>query len=430
MNSPIPKPALELLQRNRVHENSNDLGYITPSRQQYFHLWLWDACFHSMLLTRVNPKWAMSEMRCLLEGQWEDGRIPHIQFRLKSSYRPSPEDWQTGRSSSGITQPPVVATALRAIFETTGDLEFLKETYSATVKFHRWLRATRDSKQNGLVTIVHPWESGTDNSPCFDSARNRLHEMSKFQDAKAPPRSDLKIVAEDQRPKNRDYLIYWGLIQAFQELEWDGERMGQFSPFKFVDLTFNSLWTKANEDLAFLAESLSLSEDASLFSSWCEQTREAMRNELWSDTDSFFYGYDQIEEKQIQVRTHSAFLTLFAGIPTEDMALKLVKALTDEKGFWGGAGIPSTAFDAKEFDPVCYWRGPVWINFHYLIAQGLRRYGFLELSRKIARFSEDLVSQSGYREYYHPYTKEGLGAPDFSWSTLAHIIDSKSSNGV
>ena len=28
---------------------------------------------------------------------------------------------------------------------------------------------------------------------------------------------------------------------------------------------------------------------------------------------------------------------------------------------------------------------------------------------------------SGFREYYHPYTGEGLGARDFGWTTL--ILD-------
>ena len=28
------------------------------------------------------------------------------------------------------------------------------------------------------------------------------------------------------------------------------------------------------------------------------------------------------------------------------------------------------------------------------------------------------IEKSGFREYYHPYTAEGLGARNFGWTTL------------
>ncbi|MDX5437212.1 MAG: hypothetical protein LPK03_08455, partial [Pontibacter sp.] len=34
---------------------------------------------------------------------------------------------------------------------------------------------------------------------------------------------------------------------------------------------------------------------------------------------------------------------------------------------------------------------------------------------------KQLVSQSGLREYYHPFTGEGNGAKDFTWSGL--VVD-------
>ncbi len=34
----------------------------------------------------------------------------------------------------------------------------------------------------------------------------------------------------------------------------------------------------------------------------------------------------------------------------------------------------------------------------------------------------DLVATAGFREYFHPWTGEGLGAADFSWSA-ALVLD-------
>ena len=41
---------------------------------------------------------------------------------------------------------------------------------STLSSWHRYLLTYRDPEASGLVTIYHPWESGTDNSPRWDAA--------------------------------------------------------------------------------------------------------------------------------------------------------------------------------------------------------------------------------------------------------------------
>ena len=71
-----------------------------------------------------------------------------------------------------------------------------------------------------------------------------------------------------------------------------------------------------------------------------------------------------------------------------------------------------------------YWRGPTWINAAWLLWLGLVRYGYraeaAELAARIAR----AVHGAGLREYYDPYTGEGMGATHFSWSSLVmELVD-------
>src|SRR3712207_7897840 len=47
---------------------------------------------------------------------------------------------------------------------------FLEANYPRLLAWHRYLATARDPEGSGLVTIYHPWESGTDNSPRWDSA--------------------------------------------------------------------------------------------------------------------------------------------------------------------------------------------------------------------------------------------------------------------
>ena len=52
----------------------------------------------------------------MLDGQWKDGMVPHILFHnTKTNYYPNYTAWNCGNKihSSGITQPPILATILK-----------------------------------------------------------------------------------------------------------------------------------------------------------------------------------------------------------------------------------------------------------------------------------------------------------------------------
>jgi hypothetical protein len=61
--------------------------------------------------------------------------------------------------------------------------------------WHRWFYKARDPNQTGVVAILHPWESGMDNSPAWD-------EPMRFPVDDIPPyvRCDLNHVHPEMRP--------------------------------------------------------------------------------------------------------------------------------------------------------------------------------------------------------------------------------------
>ena len=64
------------------------------------------------------------------------------------------------------------------------------------------------------------------------------------------------------------------------------------------------------------------------------------------------------------------------------------------------------------------WRGPTWINTNWLLGEGLRAHGVEDLRAALLDATCALVERSGFREYYNPFTAEGYGARDFTWSGL------------
>ena len=95
--------------------------------------------------------------------------------------------------------------------------------------------------------------------------------------------------------------------------------------------------------------------------------------------------------------------------------------------YWPVNGYPlcSVATSDKEFNPVKYWRGPVWININWLVIRGLQTYGYIQEARDLTKNTIELIRKNGFYEYFHPLTGRGCGACDFSWSAslLIDLID-------
>jgi Mannosylglycerate hydrolase MGH1-like glycoside hydrolase domain len=93
--------------------------------------------------------------------------------------------------------------------------------------------------------------------------------------------------------------------------------------------------------------------------------------------------------------------------------------------FWLPVPPPSVAANDPHFSRADrflflrrYWRGPMWVNAAWLLWLGLVRLGYAEAAAELSQRVINAVLGSGLREYYDPYTGNGMGARAFTWSSL------------
>ena len=141
------------------------------------------------------------------KGQWKDGMIPHILFHKKDeSYFPNHKTWRCGNliPSSGITQPPIISTALKLIVTRNKLKNNQKKRVIILIKklkkYHDCFYKFRDPDNTGLVSIIHPWESGVDNSPLWDQSINKI----KIEKNLSYKRRDLEVSSSKARPLKKD----------------------------------------------------------------------------------------------------------------------------------------------------------------------------------------------------------------------------------
>src|SRR5262245_19770777 len=150
--------------------------YIAPALDRYVFQWFWDTCFHVVILTRLGEyELAKSNLRSLFEMQEASGFVGHMIFwnqvlpKRRTDIVQARPTWETLRPHmSALIQPPLAATALRALYEASGDRVFLGEMYARVKRHHDWLASNRDFDDDGLLTIISPFESGMDWKPSYD----------------------------------------------------------------------------------------------------------------------------------------------------------------------------------------------------------------------------------------------------------------------
>ena len=396
---------------------ANDMGpFVRPGKELYPHQWNWDSAFIALGLAHVDPERGRAEVRSLLRGQWSDGMVPHIVFHIPApDYSPGPELWDSGACeqapevpTSGLTQPPVLATAVRVLHEAVPDRSFLEEIVPRLEQWHAWLHRDR-ALDSGLIAIVHPWE-GADNSPRFDRALARL-EVGGELDIK---RTDNHEIDASERPTDHDYLRYLYLVRRLQA---QGYRPALENwPFVFVDLTLNSILAAAEDDLAWLWGELG--GDGARASVAAERLREALADR-WDESSAVYVEDDG--DPMMGDETIDAMFPLYAGVPQPAQARRLFDAALWSPTRFGPSPeapwpVTSASKASPAYDPRRYWRGPVWVNINWFFIQGLERYGMRAEADELRRLTLELVSRSGFVEYYDPRTGEPLGVSDFSWS--------------
>ncbi|CAM3393389.1 amylo-alpha-1,6-glucosidase [Rhodothermus bifroesti] len=423
-----------LLEQAKAVLRANDVEgiFIKPGTYQYPHQWNWDAALVALGLSHFDRPRAEQEIRSLLKAQWKDGMLPHVVYHNGASdYFPTPDFWQIERSpnapngllTSGIVQPPILATCVRLMHERAKDrkasLAFVREVYPALHRWHRWLRAARDPENTGLVAIVHPWESGTDNAARF------VEPMIRVIPSRVPPyqRKDFLHVREDERPIQAEYQRFVYLIDLFRQWNYDQETIYARSPFLVQDTLFNALMYRAQYDLRMLARELG--EPTEELDEWLATTRYAYNARLWSEAHGLYFAYDLRGQRLLQENGCATFIALFAGLASEHQARRLVEEhlLNPEEYAPNGTRyfVPSQAKNNLFFEPRRYWRGPVWILINWMVSEGLRRYGYHELAETIRQHSLELVQRSGFMEYYDPRDGTGCGASGFSWTAALTI---------
>lgn len=363
-----------------------DRGYCWPNADQYPHMWLWDSCFHSIAWASLHDTRAMIELEHVMGHQFPNGFLPHMVYGPQvASKLASDEEYRGPRKDvSCFTQPPVYALAM-----VWASKHNMPQPDSMIQKMIRGLSyLTRHRFRDGLAFVVHPWETGCDDSPRWDSwYGGDAWDLQQWKDR------DKQLVASTRFDPDEEDAI------------WN-------SQFVCSPSLFNAILSQA-----FLLAS-ELTGDRELRRT-SFHLGDAMDELLWDDRQAMYV------DRPLVGGGDSSTLPVLDGVLSalgsvkRDRARTCLEQLRDPSRFaapWGLRYLPPAH---PLYQPDHYWRGPAWPQLTFLAIQACRRWGLDDLATQLSEQGKRGIIRADWSEYWNAETGCGFGARPQTWAAVA-----------
>lgn len=346
-----------------------DITAVVPSKIGYVGLWQWDAYFIATGLRHGDPGLAKQQLLAAFAYQLPDGQLPDVVFDggvLASSDDLPLADLENlralGSPSLGSRSVPLTKPPLAALaVEKLAEFDFgaSKDFCDALLRNHHWWFTRSDI--GGVPVYLHPYSSGLDDSPIFDHSRLLVS------------------------PDLLSYLIVSDRILARHLMRIGCEQAAEVCLAR----------------AAYCREQLLM---------------------LWDEELGYFVALDE-DSQRVKVETCVSLMPLLV----DDLPLSIYESLVDKLSnpskFHASFSIPTVALGEADFSEDRMWRGPVWININWLIAEGLRANGFGDQAEKLMRGSLEMLLSSGPCEYFRPDNgaRPSRATTMFGWSAALAI---------
>jgi hypothetical protein len=353
-------------------------GWCVPNPVTYPWQWLWDSCFHAVVWAHLGDERGEIELRSALSSQHEDGFVPHLRY----GSGPHPHAGLWGRAdASTITQPPMYGHAIAELARLGVDVG--DDVLDGAASGLRFLLRRRQRTPAGLVELCHPWESGCDDSPRWDSVVAGQRTAETWFELKGSLVGSIERSSSGSPLHNPVFAVGGAGFTAL--VAWNAQEL--------ATVTGDD---ELRRDAAELVDALDARWDAELTT--------------WVDDGPTAAGSGRI-------RTLDALLPLLV-LPRADA----VSALTDPDAFGAPCGPRGVHAAEATFEPSTYWRGPAWPQLTYLLWLALTSSGDDVSASSLSRSMVAGAHRSGFAEYWEAGSGLGLGAVPQGWATLAAVV--------
>ena len=312
-----------------------------------------DTLITSHQLLMVNPRPARDSLRLLarLQGTtvdpWRDEEPGKILHEIRRGELAGAGEIPHTPYYGSVDATPWFLILLAQYFRWTADLEFVKELLPAAEAALRWIDEFGDMDGDGFVEYQTKSPRGLRNQGWKDSGEAIVHRDGMLAE---PPIALSEVQAYVFLAKSRMADVYTAL--------------GDY------------------------ARAVELRDQATVL-------KKRFNDAFWMEEEGFFAGALDRDKRQVKTVMSNPGHGLYCDA-IETARAEAVTQRLFQPDMFSGWGIRTMSKNEGPYNPMSYHNGSVWPHDNALIAAGLKRYGFIEATNRVATAMFDTAVNMDY----------------------------------
>jgi glycogen debranching enzyme len=330
-----------------------------------------DALISGHQMLTVNPRPAREAMEILARYQ---GKV-HDDWRDEQPGKILHEIRQGELARSGIVPhtpyygsvdaTPWFLLVYAQHFRWTGDIDFAKRLMPAATAALEWIDRDGDLDGDGFVEFQSRSPEGIRNQGWKDSWDSVVHVDGSLAE---PPIALVEVQA----------YVYIAKLRV-----------------------------------AEVFDALGMAQEAGRLRAQAAELRRRFNEVFWMEDEKYFAGALDRDKRQVRTVVSNPGHALYCDIADPDKAQHLARRLLAPDMF-SGWGIRTMSKQAAAYNPMSYHNGSVWPHDNAFIAAGLKRYGFVKETERVATALFDAAIHADYMrlpELFCGFTRRSPNRP-------------------
>src|SRR5438477_573765 len=156
-----------------------------------------------------------------------------------------------------------------------------------------------------------------------------------------------------------------------------------------------------------------MAQEAAHLRAQAAELRRKFNEVFWMEDEKYFAGALDAEKRQVRTVVSNPGYGLYCDIVDPELAAQMARRLLAPDMF-SGWGIRTMSKSAAAYNPMSYHNGSVWPHDNAFIAAGLKRYGFIKETNRVATAMFDAAIQADYMrlpELFCGFTRRSPNRP-------------------
>jgi glycogen debranching enzyme len=324
-----------------LYTPANGGGIVAAGIPWYVTIFGRDSLITAHQLLTVNPRLARESLEVLAAHQgrtrddWRDEEPGKILHEIRSGELARAGEVPHTPYYGSIDSTPWFLLVYAQHYRWTGDLEFARRLRPAAQAALRWIDEYGDMDGDGFVEYESRSERGIRNQGWKDSWDALVHPDG------TPAKLPIALVE----------------VQAYVYI--------------------------AKVRVAEVFEAVGMADEAAALRRQAAELRSRFNEAFWMEDEKFFAFALDGDKRQVRTVVSNPGHALYCDIVDEDKAQHLARRLVSSEMF-SGWGIRTMSKRASAYNPMSYHNGSVWPHDNAFIAAGLKRYGCVEETDRVA----------------------------------------------